>query len=205
MKNNLLGIVNYGLGNIQSLKNALSSIDCKFCIIDEPTQIDRCTHLILPGVGAYGSAMASIENNGIMKLLIERITEGMPILGICLGMQLFFQESHEGGKIKGFGIFRGTVRSLKLSEGFKSLHTQWNQVHNSNSGNCALITNSFYYFTHRYAIYEPEISDFDELGFSEYSGHQFLSYAKKQNITLVQFHPENSGEIGLKFLKNYVR
>ena len=205
MKGSVVGIVNYGIGNLKSLQNALEATNCSVEIIDKPTQFNRCTHLVLPGVGAFGSAMAAMNIKCMIEPILNKIADGKPVLGICLGMQLFFQESEEDPEFSGLKIFRGSVQKLRRIEGSKSLHTQWNYVQHKKLKNDRSTSNSCYYFTHRYAVYDVDQFEFDDIGFTEFSDNKFLSFANKENITLTQFHPENSGEVGLKFLENFTR
>lgn len=205
MKSSVVGIVNYGIGNLKSLQNALEASNCSVKVIDEPTQFNSCTHLVLPGVGAFGSAMAAMNRKFMIEPLLNKVAGGDPVLGICLGMQLFFQASEEGGKFSGLKIFSGTVQKLRCIKGSKSLHTQWNRVQHQKLANDRSTNSNYYYFTHRYAIYDVDEQEFDHIGLTEFSDHKFLSFANKENITLTQFHPENSGDVGLKFLENFTR
>lgn len=206
MSKKLIGIVDYGLGNIQSLKNALNFFSCDWLLISEEKYMNKCSHLILPGVGAFGSAMSSLKTKNLISPLLNSLDTGKPTMGICLGMQLLFEESCEGGLFKGLGILKGQVEDIKLNDRAKSPHTQWNRVdfHRDGERDISMVSENFYYFTHSYAVYDVGLNEFDEKGFSEYGGRNFLSYARAKNLFLTQFHPENSGENGLKLLNKFL-
>lgn len=203
MTQNRVGIINYGLGNIQSLSNALHFIGMDSLIISEPNQISECSHLILPGVGSFKVAMHALDQNNLTSPLLDALNSGTPTLAICLGMQLLFQRSVEGGITNGLGFVPGEVSQLKVGNETKVPHTQWNRLYYH--GNCKIskqiLENPLYYFTHSYAIYDAPHSKLDEFSLTEYGGSKFLSYAKVDNVMMCQFHPENSRENGLKLLK----
>jgi len=205
MTQNRVGIIHYGLGNIQSLSNALHFIGVDSLIVSEPNQISDCSHLILPGVGSFKIAMRALDENNLTSPLLGALNSGIPTLAICLGMQLLFERSTEGGVTNGLGFVSGEVSQLKVVDGTKVPHTQWNKLcyHGDNKKSKLILEDSLYYFTHSYAIYGAPYSKLDEFSLTEYGGGKFLSYAKVDNVMMCQFHPENSRENGLKLLTTF--
>lgn len=192
----MIGIVDYGAGNLRSLINAIRFLEKPFRILKEPDLRD-VSLLLLPGVGAFGGAMNNLKKLGWIEKIREWNEKGKPILGICLGMQLFFECSEEEGFYEGLGLFKGSVRKLPET-GFPIPHMGWNEVNLKEKN---LLGDfpfpQYFYFAHSYyALPEREQIILAE---TEY-GITFPSIIGEKNIIGFQFHPEKSGEIGLKLL-----
>ena len=209
MKKKLNTIVDYGLSNIFSIKNAIESLGFKTKITSQSRAIDKAEVLILPGVGSFPAAIKKINKLKIKKSIKNFIAAGKPFLGICLGFQLLFQKSYEFGISKGLGVLEGDVKIFPLKKKNKSkLHVGWNKlklnkkfkIHNKKIVN--QLKNNFYYFVHSYHVVpkDKNIVLFN----SNFKGKIFCSGILKNNIFALQFHPEKSGNQGLKMLKNFL-
>lgn len=199
----MIAVIDYGVGNLRSVCNALEKMGGEAEVIHSAGDIEKAEALVLPGVGAFYQAMENLKSLGMVEPLCQAIQSGKPFLGICLGLQLLFTESEEG-ECEGFNIIPGKVKRFKV-EGLKVPHMGWNGIQFKNESKNLLegiSENAYFYFAHSYYV-EPE----DEkaiLTTTEY-GVKFTSAIREGNIFGVQFHPEKSGERGLKVLKNFVR
>ena len=200
-----ISIINYGLGNIHSILNALSIQGFNVKLVSTPEEIVASSHVILPGVGAFQHAMEELKLNGIDEAIREFKQSGRPMLGICLGMQLLLDSSEENGWSEGLGLISGTVNRFPKKEGYTIPQIQWNRVECSKE--CSLmqgIENSeFFYFLHSYYV-APKANDANRIGCTNYSGIDFVSLIESENVMGVQFHPEKSAEAGLKLLNNFI-
>lgn len=199
----MIGIINYGVGNLTSVKNSLDFLNIPNSIIDDPLEIKNCDKLILPGVGAFGAAMEKLNSLGFADEIKNFASQNKPILGICLGMQLLFDESCEYGHHKGLGLIKGKV--LPFSEKVSSLplpQIGWNSIIKNKES--ALLNNvndhSTFYFVHSFYC-EPE--DQAVTTASTDYGIKFATVIHKDNIFGCQFHPEKSQSAGLQILKNF--
>ena len=195
----MIGIIDYGAGNILSVKKALEylSIDCK--IIKSESDFKGIGKIILPGVGAFQAAVEKLKRSGTYEIINNWLRSNRPFLGICLGMQLLFEESEESKGVKGFGIFNGKVVRFRTQ---KVPQIGWNQVTIKRESKIMrdIKDGSFFYFLHGYFA-EPQDKTI-AVGDTDY--HTVYSSAiEKGNICAVQFHPEKSGKIGLQLLKNW--
>ncbi|GMT43457.1 MAG TPA: imidazole glycerol phosphate synthase subunit HisH [Deltaproteobacteria bacterium] len=196
----MIVIVDYGRGNLRSVQKSLEKMRIACRISDKPDVIDSAEGIIFPGVGAFKDAMETLDDRGLRKPLKKYIASGKPFLGICLGLQLLFEYGTEYGKTKGLEIFKGKVVRFQ-SEKLRIPHMGWNRVHFDDSPLFAGITqDSYFYFVHSY--YAECEKDEDITAVTEY-GCRFVSAVKKENVYAVQFHPEKSGENGLKIIKNF--
>ena len=213
MKNKELTIIDYGLGNLLSLKRAFEFLGAKVVITNEPKLIAKSPRVVLPGVGAFGTAMNFIKDLKIEESLISIAKKEIPFLGICLGMQLLFTESKEFKITKGLNLMEGKVIPIPTNsvEGKRLTlpHIGWNSLLPSNNiGNwkdTILEDNNFndeVYFVHSFMA-KPNQSE-TKIAECIYGGHKITAVVKKNNIVGCQFHPEKSGEIGLKILKNFI-
>jgi len=196
----MIGIIDYGAGNLLSVKKALDYIGAQCKIISSRSEFQHIDKLVLPGVGAFRAAINKIKAGGLFEHINEWLRTDRPFLGICLGLQVLFEESEEAAGTSGFDIFKGRV--LRFT-GKKVPQMGWNRV--KKVKDIKLFDNikdeSFFYFLHGYYI-QPEMSEIIA-GVTEYSV-TYPSAVQAGNIMAVQFHPEKSGENGLQLLRNWV-
>ncbi|MFH1888756.1 MAG: imidazole glycerol phosphate synthase subunit HisH [Candidatus Omnitrophota bacterium] len=199
-----IAIIDYGMGNIHSVRKALESMGAGTIVTNKPADITASDKIILPGVGAFNDAMEELKKQGLISVMAKCIKKGKVFLGICLGMQLLFEESEEATASKGLGFVNGIVRKLQAKDGLKVPHMGWNQLQIKN-GACPLLNDivdgSYVYFCHSYY---PEPQDKSITAATTDYGIEFASILWKDNMYAAQFHPEKSQEIGLKILKNFV-
>lgn len=196
----MIAILDYGLGNLTSVKNALDMIGVENTITSNASTIKKADALILPGVGAAQEGMKNLQTRNLIPLLKEEIKKGKPFLGICLGMQLLFTKSEEGNT-DCLSIIQGTVKRFKTK--LKVPQIGWNTVEIMNYESGIMnqtLTNNYFYFVHSYYC-EP--SDKKTIAGTTNYDKDFCSMVQKDNICGVQFHPEKSGSIGLQLLKNF--
>ncbi|HID62858.1 MAG TPA: imidazole glycerol phosphate synthase subunit HisH [Anaerolineae bacterium] len=197
----MIAIIDYGMGNLRSVQRAFQKVGAEVVITDERETIKSARAVVLPGVGAFGDAMTNLRSQGLVET-IERVVErGKPLFGICLGLQLFFEESEEMGLHRGLGFFPGQVRRFDV--GLKVPHIGWNQVHIRRQGPllAGLADGSYAYFAHSYYV-EPTEDDII-LATTDY-GLDFASIVGQGNVFGIQFHPEKSQDVGLRILSNFV-
>ena len=196
----MIGIFDYGVGNLQNLKNAIDHLELQNCIVQNPDDLESCDRMLLPGVGAFSPAMENLRASGMFKKLEKKVRQGMPLLGICLGAQLLLDESSEDGRCQGLGWIPGKVRRFKHS--LKVPQMGWNQVKFQQQDPIfeKLPSSSYFYFVHSYFM-EPETSNM-VLGTTDYD-HDFASVVHRENLWGVQFHPEKSQQAGLDLLNNF--
>lgn len=195
-------IIDYGGGNVQSVKNAFDFLGFKVCISNSLAAVDSSTHLILAGVGSYGSMMAKLKNAISLDELNEQVlVKNKPILGICVGMQIMYQCGEEFGNHEGLGWLQGNVVEIN-TRGKRLPHVGWNYVNKSPGTNSKnfLFENGDAYFLHSYAV--SNFSSDEVLATTNY-GDEFASVAKRKNIYGVQFHPEKSQGFGLNILNQF--
>ncbi len=200
----MVGIVDYNVGNLQSVINAFDSIGVKAKCESNPEKLKTYDKLILPGVGAFGDAMDSLKKAGMKEAILEYARSGRYIMGICLGMQLLFEKSYEFGEHDGLALIKGEVKEFdksKFKENLKVPHMGWNGLHVNKQ--CSIfdgLSDDFYlYFVHSFHVICDEKYI---IGKSEY-GYEFASAVKCDNIFGFQPHPEKSHKIGLKILENF--
>lgn len=193
----MIVIIDYGVGNLASVKNAFDKLKAESKISGDPLVIRKASALILPGVGAAGQGMKNLQKLGLDKLIIEEIQKGKPFLGICLGMQLLFEKSEEGN-VRCLGILEGQVKKFKKMR--KIPQIGWNNVKFKIPQ--GIPNNSFFYFVNSFYCL-PKNQDI-VAGLTDY-GETFASMVTKDNILGVQFHPEKSGPVGFKLLANFVK
>ncbi|KEK23672.1 imidazole glycerol phosphate synthase subunit HisH [Bacillus gaemokensis] len=195
----MIAIIDYGMGNIRSVEQALTCIGAKYTVTDNEKKIMESHGVILPGVGAFPKAMDALKEKNLVSVLQESGKSGKPLLGICLGMQLLFAESDEIKNSMGLGLLPGVIRKLKVP--YKIPHMGWNQLKKTREIPLwnEVEDNSFVYYVHSYYADCP--SDL-VCGSSEY-GIEIPGFVAKGNILGLQFHPEKSGEIGIQMLRNF--
>lgn len=200
----MIAIIDYGAGNIQSIYKALKFIgaDCK--VTSDKDEILKADGAILPGVGSFGDAMDTMTKRGIKDTIIEYTKSGKPFLGICLGLQLLFPESEETPGVKGLDIFKGTITKIpNQNRTLKIPHMGWNNISiKQKNGIFKDIEGEPYvYFVHSFYL---KAQDKDIVAATTQYGVEIDAAVQKGNIIATQFHPEKSGEVGLKMLKNFV-
>jgi glutamine amidotransferase len=194
----MIVIIDYGSGNLKSIKNGFLKIGEEAIVSQDIQKIEKADVLILPGVGAFGTAMEQLKN--YKDLIHEHIDAGKPFLGVCLGQQILFTKSEESEGVKGLNVLKGEV--LRLPEGLKIPHMGWNNLEIKNR--CSLlegIGNDYMYFVHSYYV-KPE--DENIIAATTSYGIDIPAAICKDNVFATQFHPEKSGEVGLNILKNFV-
>ena len=194
-------IVDYGMGNLRSVEKALEQAGASVIVSSEPEDVRRADAIVLPGVGAFGDAMAHLQKRGLADVIREEVTAGKPFLGICLGLDLLFEESDEHGLHQGLGLLPGRVELIKTK--LKIPHIGWNRivVHKESRLLAGVPNGSYFYFVHSYVVAPREDSDI--LCTTEY-GCEFVSAVERDNVTAFQFHPEKSSSLGLQILRNFV-
>ncbi len=196
----MITVIDYRMGNLRSVAKALELSGKQVMVSSRPEDILRAGLLVLPGVGAYSKGMENLNELGIIPHISEKVKQGTPLLGICLGMQLMLQMSQEGDKKPGIGLLRGVVK--RFGPGLRVPHVGWNTVSAKKSSPLfkGIPPDSYFYFVHSYYAV-PENEEY-VLAETDY-GVSFASAICKENLFLTQFHPEKSQDIGLKMLKNF--
>ena len=201
----MIGIVDYGVGNLFSLNSSLKSlgVDCR--ITSDEKELLNADGIILPGVGAFRDAICKLKNTKLDRLIKDAAADGKNILGICLGMQLLFEKSFEYGEYEGLGMIPGEIVPLTdyITKGYKVPHMGWNSLDISRSGGILAKTNNgdYVYYVHSYfaktdAKYITATS--------QYGGINVTGAVQNGNVYGTQFHPEKSGKVGLKMLEQFV-
>lgn len=201
----MIAVIDYGVGNLRSVEKAFHFIGCEAKVSSDKEFILNADAVILPGVGAFGDAMESLDKSGMIEVVKKVIDDGKPFLGICLGMQLLFDYSEEGGQnFKGLGVLRGAIKQLPSDMNLKVPHMGWNYL--QLKGESPLLEgipeNPYVYFVHSYYLYTD---DNDIVIASTNYGINFSVAVQKNNVFATQFHPEKSGEVGLGILRNFAQ
>jgi len=193
-------ILDYGMGNLRSVEKALEHVGAKATIANDPARVRAAEGVILPGVGAFPKAMERVRELGLEELIAERRDAGVPILGICLGLQLLFESTTELGGAAGIGLLPGGVAELE-ADGLKVPHIGWSPVRWERGSKLTegIESETPFYFVHSFA---PRPGPGDLLGSAVY-GARFACAAQRDNIFGVQFHPEKSSAAGLRLLSNF--
>ncbi len=194
----MIAVIDYGAGNLHSVKNALDHIGAESIITGNADEILAADAVILPGVGAFGDCMASLSKNGLVDTVKTAAKSGKPFLGICLGLQLLFEESEESPGVSGLGIFKGKIVKIP-DRGLKIPHMGWNSIEISKNSKI-LANNPFVYFVHSYYV-ETEEKEIVS-AYTEY-GEKLAVAVERDNVFAVQFHPEKSGDAGMEILKKF--
>lgn len=198
----MIAIIDYGAGNLQSVKKAFDFIGTESVITDNPKVINACDKILLPGVGSFGDAMNSMREKNLIETVKENALSGKPFLGICLGLQLLFEGSEESPGVSGLGIFKGKIKKIPNDMGLKIPHIGWNSldIRQNDTIFKEVKQNSYVYFVHSYYL---KADDENDVAAVTNYGMDFHSAVGKDNIFATQFHPEKSGEVGLQILKNF--
>ena len=198
----MIAIVDYQMGNLRSVQKAFEKVGAEVEITSDPEQLRRAERIVLPGVGAFEDAIAELHRRSLVEPMRELIDQGVPFLGICLGLQLLFDVSHEGGRFDGMGVIPGEVVRFEDQPGVKIPHMGWNQavIRQQAPLLAGIDEGAHFYFVHSYYVnpIDPGVVAME----CEY--HQrFCSMIWRDNIFATQFHPEKSQQAGLQLLKNF--
>jgi glutamine amidotransferase len=194
-------IIDYGVGNLRSVEKAFAAMGCEAIVSGDESALRKAERLVLPGVGAFGACMKALKERGFDRLVKERASEGTPLLGVCVGMQLLFDESVEFGSTRGLGLLRGSVRRFSGGD-LVVPHVGWNRIHQTRASGLfeGIEEGTFCYFVHSFYC-EPGDAQV-VVGETDY-GVRYASVVADENVCGVQFHPEKSQEVGLRMLKNF--
>ena len=199
----MTAIIDYDAGNIKSVEKALLLLGEEPVVTGDGDTILAADKVILPGVGAFGDAMETIRRYGLESVIHQVVDKGTPFMGICLGLQLLFERSDESPGVEGLGILKGEILRIPDRPGWKIPHMGWNSLHLENEGRLfrGIPENAYVYFVHSY--YLRAASEQIVRASTEYCTHIHAS-VEKDNVFACQFHPEKSGDVGLRILKNFV-
>ena len=199
----MIAIIDYGVGNLFSLRCSFRKIGVEAVVTSDPETIDRAEKLILPGVGAFGDAIEKLCSSGLDEVIKDQAAKGKPIMGICLGMQLLFEKSYEYGEHEGLGLLKGSVVPMegRIPEHLKIPHIGWNALHFTRESKLFryIQENDCVYFVH--SFYADQCAD-SVIATAEY-GAELTAAVEKGNVMGCQFHPEKSGEVGLNILRAF--
>ena len=197
----MIAIIDYGVGNLFSLTSSLSAVGADVVVTSDKSVIESAEKIILPGVGAFGDASKKLTESGLDKVVIEQAKKGKPLLGVCLGMQMLFETSYEYGEYKGLGLLKGKVVPFDLPKEYKIPHIGWNALTFTKKSPILkyIKPTDCVYFVHSYHAIGCEDS---LIATAEY-GTTVTALVGSGNVYGCQFHPEKSGDVGLKILKAF--
>lgn len=199
----MIAIIDYDAGNLKSVEKALIRLGAQPVITRDRDRILAADHIILPGVGAFGDAMNNLKKYGLDQVIHEAVEKKIPLLGICLGLQLLFEASEESPGVQGLGILEGEILRIPEAEGLKIPHMGWNSLHLSNHGRLyeGIPESTYVYFVHSYYLKAkiPQI-----VKASTFYSTDIHASVEQGNVFACQFHPEKSSDFGLKILDNFI-
>lgn len=209
----MIGIVDYGMGNLRSVQKALERLGEVCFLATQPEELDKADRIVLPGVGAFEDAITALKKSALDEAMTEKVRQGTPFLGICLGMQMLFERSYENGVFEGLGWFPGEVIRFDFSampsgagdEKYSIPHMGWNQVTIEQPRHLfwqGVEPGTFFYFVHSYYVVPKDVS---VVGCRTEYGTTFCSAITQDNIVATQFHPEKSQASGVQLLENFLR
>ena len=203
MENKTIGIIDYNIGNITSIKNGFDLIKVDTFISNNPSEIEKFNKIVLIGVGSFPAAMKNLNDFGFSNLLLNHVEKGGFVLGICIGMQLLMSEGNEFINTPGLNLIKGTVDGMNINNDIKVPHVGWNNFNNYDDIKIfdKINIKSNFYFVHSFSVNLKE-ENVKKMEFN-YSEKNFIGAIQKKNIFGVQFHPEKSQEPGLQLLKNF--
>ncbi len=198
----MIAIIDYGAGNIKSVSKAMKFIGCECVVTRDKDTILNSDGAILPGVGSFGDTMSTMAQYKITDTVTDYIKSGKPFLGICLGLQLLFPESEESPGIRGLSVFDGTITKIPSGNGLKIPHIGWNSIEIKNGSRLfrGIESNAYVYFVHSYYL---KAADRSIVAAKTDYGVSIDAAVESGNVFATQFHPEKSGETGLKILNNF--
>lgn len=195
-------IIDYGMGNLKSVYNALKNLDIPCKISSSIDEISKADSLILPGVGAFKDAVDNLRKLGLVDVIKAKVSEGAPLLGICLGMQMLYEKGYEVEEREGLGFLKGEIRLMEPKEKLKIPHIGWNRLeYTKNSSFRQIDKEEFVYYVHSYRA--TNIDEEQLVAYSQYGEVKIPGLVQNKNVIGAQFHPEKSGEIGLNILKKF--
>lgn len=202
----MIAIVDYGMGNLRSVSKAFESLGHAVSVVSDPEAARKADRLVVPGVGAFPDAMDQLRQTGLESAILEFAKSGRPLLGVCLGLQLFFEASEEYGEHKGLGLFPGRVVMFpKMPDGqggsLKVPHMGWNTLQ-VRAPELKAFEDAYVYFVHSYYVQPTSPGD---IAATTGYGIDFCAMAARDNVWGAQFHPEKSGPIGLKLLDTWAK
>ena len=199
----MIGIIDYGMGNLRSVENALHKLKVDCVITSQKEVLDQCQKWILPGVGAFPDCISNLKKMDLFDYIKDSVNNGKPLLGICLGMQALFEYSTEMEYCQGFGFIKGNIQLME-DLNVRIPHIGWNQLEKNQDHDIYSILGHepYVYFVHSY--YAQDYEDKDFIGYSVYGDLKICGLVQHKNVLGCQFHPEKSAEDGLKILKYFV-
>ena len=206
----MIAVIDYGVGNLYSVEKALKFVGGEVKVTSSAADLKDADKLVLPGVGAFGDCMKNLTATGLIPTILEQVLMHKPLLGICVGLQILFEKSEESPNVKGLGIFKGEVKKIRAGN-LKIPHMGWNSIEIGRKDNlikfgaskifAGLEGKNYFYFVHSYHA-APSNADIITAT-TDYS-EKVTAAVELGNIFATQFHPEKSGDVGLKVLKNFV-
>jgi imidazole glycerol phosphate synthase glutamine amidotransferase subunit len=195
----MIAIIDYGAGNLRSVQNTLDEIGATYQVLSRPEGLDKAAKVILPGVGHFGQMMRALDDRCLRTPVLDRIRAGIPFLGICLGLQALYSESEEAPEVRGFDVFSGAVR--RFPPDARVPHMGWNELERRRESRLlqGLGERPYVYFAHSYYVPEGPAT----AAASTYT-NPYTAILEQENLFGVQFHPEKSGPVGLKIVKNFL-
>jgi glutamine amidotransferase len=195
-----VAIIDYGVGNLRSVEKAFAATGCDAIVSGDEEILRAAQRLVLPGVGAFGACMRALKERGFDRLVREKVSEGTPLLGVCVGMQMLFEESDEFGSTPGLGLLKGSVS--RFGNELVVPQVGWNRIHQHREHVLfdGVADGAFCYFVH--SFYCRPRDEEVIAGETEY-GQRYASVVARENICGVQFHPEKSQDVGLRMLRNF--
>lgn len=198
----MIAIIDYQMGNLRSVQKAFESFGTEAVITSDAAVLQQADKVVLPGVGAFEDAIKELRNRDLVSPIHDLVASGKPFLGICIGLQLLFDVSYEGGEYEGLGIIAGEVRRFEIAAEFKVPHMGWNQVNIEHAAPIlkGIENNTYFYFVHSYYVVpsDPNVISVT----SDYDG-TFCAGIWRDNLFATQFHPEKSQRAGLQLLQNF--
>ena len=199
----MIAVIDYGAGNVQSVVKAFRHVGCEISVTDDPARLKRADAAVLPGQGAFGDAMRCLEHSGMVEPVLKFIDSGKPFLGICVGLQLLFENSEESPGVRGLSVFPGKILRIPDAPGLKIPHIGWNSLNllRRDTLFAELGENPFVYFDHSYYL---KTEDRSLVTSTAVYGAELDVSIQSGAVFATQFHPEKSGAVGLKMLRNFV-
>lgn len=199
----MVAIIDYDAGNLRSVEKALEALGAETVVARDPEVIAGSSRVILPGVGSFGDAMERLNQYGLPDVIRRTVSGNKPFLGICLGLQLLFEESEESPGVPGLGILKGKILKIPQTEGLKIPHMGWNSLNLKPDSRlfAGIRDQEYVYFVHSYYLKAQEES---QVAATTWYGTEIHAAVEAGNVFACQFHPEKSGDTGLRILKNFL-